>query len=118
MALNRRGTSSDVKAAATVAFAKALNTNLGKITTAEFDAARNAGLSDGEIVEVIRGCVKVLDRRAVYIMCLLSFLYKYGLCVGPLITLTLSFNNSAEGRSGEVLGIRQSVIRSLASWQR
>ena len=36
-----------------VAFAKALITNLGEITTAEFEAARSAGLSDGEIVEVI-----------------------------------------------------------------
>jgi alkylhydroperoxidase family enzyme len=36
-----------------VAFAKALNDNLGDITGAEFDAARHAGLSDGEIVEVI-----------------------------------------------------------------
>ena len=53
MALNRQGTSKDVKAAAIVAFAKALNTNLGEITTAEFDAARNAGLTDAEIVEVI-----------------------------------------------------------------
>lgn len=53
MALNRRGSSSDAKAAAIVAFAKALNENLGEITTAEFDAARSAGLSDGEIVEVI-----------------------------------------------------------------
>jgi len=53
MALNRRGSSSDAKAAATVAFAKALNDNLGEVTTTEFDAVRNAGLSDGEIVEVI-----------------------------------------------------------------
>lgn len=53
MALNRRGSSGDAKAAATVAFAKALNDNLGEITTAEFEAARDAGLSDGEIVEVI-----------------------------------------------------------------
>lgn len=53
MALNRRGSSNDAKAAATVAFAKALNENLGEITTAEFDAARGAGLTDGEIVEVI-----------------------------------------------------------------
>jgi len=53
MALNRKGGSSDAKAAATVSFAKALNTNLGEITAAEFDAARNAGLTDGEIVEVV-----------------------------------------------------------------
>jgi len=53
MALNRRGSSSDSKAAATVVFARALNDNLGEITTAEFDAARHGGLSDTEIVEVI-----------------------------------------------------------------
>lgn len=53
MALNRRGSSGEARAAAVVAFAKALNDNLGEITTAEFDAARNAGLTDGEIVEVI-----------------------------------------------------------------
>jgi uncharacterized peroxidase-related enzyme len=53
MQLNRKGTSADAKAAAAVAFAKALNDNLGEVTTAEFDAARSAGLSDGEIVEII-----------------------------------------------------------------
>ncbi len=53
MDLNRRGSSSDAKAAAIVAFAKALNGNLGEITTGEFEAARKAGLTDGEIVEVI-----------------------------------------------------------------
>jgi uncharacterized peroxidase-related enzyme len=53
MALNRRGTSSDAKAAGAVAFAKALNDNLGEVTSAEFDAARAAGLTDAEIVEII-----------------------------------------------------------------
>jgi uncharacterized peroxidase-related enzyme len=53
MALNRQGTSEDVKAAAAVAFAKALNDNVGEVTTAEFEAARTAGLSDAEIVEII-----------------------------------------------------------------
>ena len=53
MALNRRGSSGEARAAATVAFAKALNDNLGEITTTEFDAARRAGLTDAEIVEVI-----------------------------------------------------------------
>lgn len=53
MALNRRGSSGEARAAAVVAFAKALNDNLGEVTTAEFDAARNAGLTDGEIVEII-----------------------------------------------------------------
>jgi uncharacterized peroxidase-related enzyme len=53
MLLNRQGGSADAKAAATVAFARAINDNLGEITTAEFDAARKAGLSDAEVVEVI-----------------------------------------------------------------
>lgn len=53
MRLNRKGTSADTKAAATVAFAKALNENMGDVTTAEFDAAQAVGLTDGEIVEVI-----------------------------------------------------------------
>lgn len=53
MLLNRRGTSAEAKAAATVAFARAINDGLGSITASEFDAARSAGLSDGEIVEVI-----------------------------------------------------------------
>ena len=51
--LNRRGTSGDAKAAAVVAFAKVLNDNVGDVTAAEFDAARAAGLTDGEIVEII-----------------------------------------------------------------
>lgn len=54
MALNRQGRSAgDSKAAAAVALGKALNDNLGEVTAAEVDAARAAGLSDGEIVEVI-----------------------------------------------------------------
>lgn len=50
MALNRQGSSQVAKAAA---FARALNDNMGEVTGAEFEAARAAGLSDGEIVEVI-----------------------------------------------------------------
>ena len=53
MLLNRKGSSADAKAAAIVAFARAINDNLGEITSAEFDAARKAGLSDAEMVEVI-----------------------------------------------------------------
>lgn len=53
MLLNRQGTAGNAKAAAIVAFARALNDNLGEVTTAEFDAARSAGLTDAEIVEVI-----------------------------------------------------------------
>jgi uncharacterized peroxidase-related enzyme len=50
---NRVGTSQDAKAAAAVAFAQALNSNLGEVTQAEFDAVREAGYGDDEIVEII-----------------------------------------------------------------
>jgi alkylhydroperoxidase family enzyme len=53
MLLNRKGASGEPKAAAAVAFAKALNGSMGEVTTAEVDAARTAGLSDGELVEII-----------------------------------------------------------------
>ncbi|MGZ8273800.1 MAG: carboxymuconolactone decarboxylase family protein [Burkholderiaceae bacterium] len=54
MTLNRQGRSSaDARTAGAVALGKTLNDNLGEITAAEVDAARAAGLSDGEIVEVI-----------------------------------------------------------------
>ncbi len=50
---NRAGTSQDAKAGAAVAFAQALNTNLGEVTQAEFDTVRQAGYGDAEIVEII-----------------------------------------------------------------
>ncbi|HEX6297318.1 MAG TPA: peroxidase-related enzyme [Burkholderiales bacterium] len=53
MLLNRHGDSSNAKAAAAVAFAKALNEHRGEVTTGEFQAVRAAGFSDGEIVEII-----------------------------------------------------------------
>jgi uncharacterized peroxidase-related enzyme len=53
MLLNRQGSSADTRAAAIVAFARALNDNLGEVTAAEFGAARSAGLTDAEIVEII-----------------------------------------------------------------
>lgn len=53
MLLNRQGTSGDAKAAATVAFAQALNANVGAVTDAELASARAAGLTDAEIVETI-----------------------------------------------------------------
>jgi uncharacterized peroxidase-related enzyme len=53
MLLNRQGTSGEAKAAATVALARALNDTLGDVTPAELEAARAAGLSDAEVVEVI-----------------------------------------------------------------
>ncbi len=53
MLLNRQGGSGEAKAGATVAFARAINDNLGEVTDADFAAARAAGLSDAEIVETI-----------------------------------------------------------------
>lgn len=53
MLLNRQGDSSNAKAAAAVAFAKALNEHRGEVTSREFEAVRAAGFSDGEIVEII-----------------------------------------------------------------
>jgi len=53
MDANRAGTSQDAKAAAAVVFAKALNENLGNVTQAEFNAVREAGYSDSDIVEII-----------------------------------------------------------------
>jgi len=53
MLRNRRGGSGDAKAAAAVAFARALNDHRGEVTTAEFEAVRAAGFSDGEIVEIV-----------------------------------------------------------------
>lgn len=51
--LNRQGASSNARAAAAVAFAKALNEHRGEVNTREFEAVRAAGFSDGEIVEII-----------------------------------------------------------------
>jgi uncharacterized peroxidase-related enzyme len=53
MLLNRRGESGDARAAAAVAFARALNEHLGDVTTAELEDARAAGLSTPELVEII-----------------------------------------------------------------
>jgi len=50
---NRSGSSEDEEAAAAVTFANALNTHLGDITQAEFDAVRAAGYTDSDIVEII-----------------------------------------------------------------
>jgi alkylhydroperoxidase family enzyme len=53
MNANRSGSSLETKAAAAVAFAQALNSNLGEVTQAEFNAVREAGYSDAQIVEII-----------------------------------------------------------------
>ncbi|MBI3676482.1 MAG: peroxidase-related enzyme [Proteobacteria bacterium] len=50
---NRNGASSDAKAAAALTFARALVANMGEVTKGEFDAVRNAGHSDAEIMEII-----------------------------------------------------------------
>ncbi len=49
----REGSASDPKADAAVKLASALNEKRGAITTMEFAQAKEAGLSDAEIVEVI-----------------------------------------------------------------
>jgi uncharacterized peroxidase-related enzyme len=51
--LSRQGRSTEARASAVVAFARTLSDNLGDVSDAEFDAARAAGLSDAEIIEVI-----------------------------------------------------------------
>lgn len=53
MLLNRNGTSSDAKAAAAVALARALNDGVGEISALDMEAARAAGVSDAELVEII-----------------------------------------------------------------
>jgi len=50
---NRAGTSQDAKAAAAVAFARAVVDNSGEVTNAELLAVRNAGYNDSDIVEII-----------------------------------------------------------------
>lgn len=53
MAANRDGGSTDHRAAAAVRFALALNAHKGALTAAEFNAVRDAGFSDAEIVEIV-----------------------------------------------------------------
>lgn len=49
----RRGQSADTKAAAAVRFAKAVMENHGDVTNAELQEVRDAGYTDGEIIEII-----------------------------------------------------------------
>jgi alkylhydroperoxidase family enzyme len=49
----REGTSADPKEDAILAFAVAVNAGRGDISDADFAAARGAGLSDAELVEII-----------------------------------------------------------------
>ena len=39
----------------------------------------------------------------------LSFVYGFGLCVGQPITLILAYDTARNGRTGEVVGIREAV---------
>lgn len=50
---NRHGTSTDRKAAAAVAFARALVEHKGDVTAEELNAVRQAGYGDAELVEII-----------------------------------------------------------------
>jgi uncharacterized peroxidase-related enzyme len=53
MLANRHGRSADAKAAAIVRFAARLNEETGSVSADEVDKLRDAGVTDGEIVEVI-----------------------------------------------------------------
>lgn len=53
MAANRAGSSQDARAAVAVQLARSLVEHTGDITSAELHAARAAGYSDAEIVEII-----------------------------------------------------------------
>lgn len=53
MRLNRQGRSADAKAAAAIAFARALNDRRGEVTAADFAAVHAAGYDDAQIVEII-----------------------------------------------------------------
>jgi uncharacterized peroxidase-related enzyme len=53
IAHNRRGTSSDPKASAAVAFAAKLAQSRGKVSDAELHAVRTAGYTDAQIVEIV-----------------------------------------------------------------
>ncbi len=53
VALNRKGESGDVKANAAVSFAAKVVRERGHINNADIEAVRDAGFSDGQIVEIL-----------------------------------------------------------------
>lgn len=53
IALNRKGGSSDPKRAAAATFALALIETRGKVSDAQFQAVRDAGFEDGDIVAIV-----------------------------------------------------------------
>ncbi len=44
-----------------------------------------------------------------YALCLISFIFGLAMNVGQPITMTLSFSNASDGRSGEAMGMRQTI---------
>ena len=50
---NRRGSSSDTKAAAAVGFAVKVTKNRGQVSEADVQAVRDAGYTDAEVVEIV-----------------------------------------------------------------
>ncbi len=53
VALNRKGHSADAKADAAVQFASRVTTERGQLSDSDLKAARDAGLSDAQIVEIV-----------------------------------------------------------------
>jgi uncharacterized peroxidase-related enzyme len=53
IALNRKGASSDAKANAAVTFAAKVTQARGKISDADLQAVREAGFTDGQVVEIV-----------------------------------------------------------------
>ncbi len=43
------------------------------------------------------------------LLCVVAFVFGLAMSVGQPITMTLSFSNAAEGRSGEAMGMRQTI---------
>lgn len=58
VALNRQGRSSDARADAAVRFAAKIVRERGRVTDADIGSVRDAGLSDGQIIEIIAVAVE------------------------------------------------------------
>ena len=74
-------------------------------------------LARASVEQVLARCFAISGLALVFIpfvqapvlLCLLAFVFGFGVSVGQPITMMLAYSNSAEGRSGEVMGLRQSV---------
>lgn len=51
--LSRKGKSTDEKAQAALEFSESVMNNAGRVSDEEFEKVRNAGFSDGEILEIV-----------------------------------------------------------------